>query len=289
MTPTDPTAPASVQADTTPAPVLDGTQPSGQPVISTDRDALVKKYEAQYFAPPADTPAVDAVVTETATATPVADGTSTAQVPDRDAVLQSIVAELASLKTQLRPAAPPKAVEPTPDWLALLADGKKAEGEKALADTLLPQIREAAVQEALGRIQLEREVNSFNDQIRSQNADLLPMEAYIAQAANQRIQAATAAGTIKTPADYVTVYKSAVNAEIDAARKLVQQFRGAGKQEAITRTSAVVASPTLQPNAVNMQREAPKANGEPELETPQSYLAKRQALTNAGRGLSSVA
>lgn len=278
----DPTI--TVPGDVTPdQPILSGSEPSGQPVIDSGRDALIKKYEAQYAQsaePEAVTP--EPVVAAAEPVQPVA-----AAVPDSNAILQSLVSELAALKAQLTP----KPVEAAPvtqeDWLKLLADGKKSEGEKALADLLGPKIQEAAVQQALERISLERELDTFANKIRADNADIIQMEGYIAQAANARIQAAQAAGTIKTTADYVTVYKQAITAEIENARKLVQTFRGAGKQEAITRQTAVIASPTIKPNAVNMEREAPKPDGEPQVETPQDYMAKRAAMHARNSGLSS--
>jgi hypothetical protein len=132
---------------------------------------------------------------------------------------------------------------------------------------------------------MERELDSFANKVRAENADILPMEPYIAAAANNRIQAAQAAGTIKSPADYVTVYKQAITAEIENARKLAQTLRGAGKQEAVTRQQQVMSSPTIRPNAVNLEREAPKTDAEPAVETPQDYLAKRQAMHAKNSGL----
>lgn len=273
----------TVPGDVTPEPILSGSEPSGQPVIDAGRDALIKKYEATY----GGTPEPEAVTPEPVVAAAEPVQPVAGAVPDSNAILQSLVSELAALKAQLTP----KPVEAAPvtqeDWLKLLADGKKSEGEKALAALLGPQIQEAAVQQALERISLERELDGFANKVRAENADILPMESYIAQAANARIQAAQAAGTIKTTADYVTVYKQAITAEIENARKLVQTFRGAGKQEAITRQTAVIASPTIKPNAVNMEREAPKTDTEPQVETPQDYMAKRAAMHARNSGLSS--
>ena len=278
MDPTN-TVPGDVTPDTNLTP---GAEPSGQPVINPDRDALIKKYEATYGTP-ADPDPVTAPVTAAAEPVP-ADAPA---VPDTNAVLQSLVAELSALKAQLAPKPEPVAAATTPqeDWLALLANGKKTEGEKALAAILGPQIQEAAVQQALQQIIMERELDSFANKVRAENADILPMEPYIAAAANNRIQAAQAAGTIKSPADYVTVYKQAITAEIENARKLAQTLRGAGKQEAVTRQQQVMSSPTIRPNAVNLEREAPKTDAEPAVETPQDYLAKRQAMHAKNSGL----
>lgn len=278
MTPSDPTVPTDVQV----APVDPGLQPSATPVADPVREALVKKYEAQFGAPPAGTP-VEPVAVE-----PVVVAEPATSVVDP---LAALTAEIAALKAQLTP----KPVEPvaTPvteeDWLKLLADGKKSEGELALARVLGPQIQQQAVQQALQLMQAEREVTDFSTKVKAANPDILPMEAYVAQAAQARIEAAKASGLIKSPADYVTVYKQAVTAEIENARKLVQTLRGAGKQEAITRNAEVVSSQTVKPNAVNLERDAPAKPGEPPVEDAAAYLAKRNALHARNSGLSTTA
>lgn len=275
--PNDPTATTSDPVVTAPT----GLEASAAPVTSPARDAVIQKYEALYGSAPVDEAVVtDPVVTETASAEPVVD--------PRDAALAAMAAELAAIKEAVTPKPAPAEPVVQEDWLKLLADGKKTEGEQALLKLLAPQIEQQAVQQAIARINMQSEINTYTEKVRADNADILPMEQYIANAANVRIQAAQAAGTIKTPADYVTVYKQAVAAEIENARKLVQTFRGAGKQEANVRNQVVVASPTIKPNAVNTEREAPKP-GEPEVEDASSYLAKRQAQHARNSGLSTTA
>lgn len=272
------TVPGGVTPDSN---ITPGAEPSGAPVISADRDALIKKYEAAY-ANPAE-PAAESAVEPAAVSEPVQPVGD--PVPDTNSVLQAIVAELAALKGQLTPPKPTDPVAPVTqeDWLKLLADGKKSEGEKALAALLGPQIQAAAVQQALQQITIEREIDTFANKVRADNADIIQMEPYVAQAAHGRIQAILRANPT---ADYVTVYKQAVSAEIENARKLVQQFRGAGKQEAVTRNTQVLGSPTIKPNAVNMEREAPAPPAEPTGETPQEYMAKRAAMHAKNSGLS---
>lgn len=272
MTPHDPTVPTDVQV-----PVV--ATPAQPDKPETGRDALIKKYEALYTPPDTPTePVIETPVTEPVT---VVDPMAAVM-----AELQALRAQITTYKTPETPVAEPVTQE---DWLKLLADGKKTEGELALAKVLGPQIQQQAVQQALALMQAEREVTEFSTQIRAANADVLPMESYIAQAAQARIHAAQTAGVIKSPADYVTVYKQAVTAEIENARKLVQTFRGAGKNEAITRQAEVIASPTIRPNAVNMERDAPTKPGELPVEDASSYFAKRKALEAKGRGLSITA
>lgn len=258
------------------------TDASGQPVIATDRSAIIDKYEKAYFTPE---PTADPAVAAEPVAEPVVAEPAVVADPQL-ALLQNLMAEVAGLKAQLAPAKPePVAVPATEeDWLKLLSEGKKSEGEKALAAVLGPQMKREAVQEALQLMQAEREVTEFATKIRQDNADLLDMEPYIVAMADISIRAAQAAGKINSPADYVKVYQTAVTAELEKARKLAQTLRGAGKQEAITRTQVVASSPTVKPNAVNVQREAPATSSEPVLETPEAYFAKRheQQARNAG-------
>jgi len=254
--------------------------PSGQPVNNPNRDAIIQKYEQQYGTPePATEPA------------PVAE-TVEPQIhePAPDAMAQ-VLAELSSLRAQLNPPKPEPAAQPElaqEDWLKLLAEGKKTEGEKALMELLAPQIQEQAVNRALALMQAERAVTEYNNEIRTKHADLQEMESYIGMGVNVRLQAAQESGKIKTPADYVTVYKEAVNAEIENARKITQKLQGAGAQRATVRNSEVVASQTLRPNPVNTQREQPSSPSEPPVESMNDYFAKRKAQHASFSGLSPV-
>jgi hypothetical protein len=128
-------------------------------------------------------------------------------------------------------------------------------------------------------MQAEREVNDFTSKIKAENPDLMAFESYITLGAQNRIAAAQAANAVKNPADYVTVYKAAVKAEIENARKLTQSLRGAGAQQAQTRQAEVLAAPVLQPNAVTQNREQ-AAPREPAEKTPeqitQDYFAERK-------------
>jgi len=203
-------------------------------------------------------------------------------------MLLQMMEEIKALKqvAQTTPVAQPTVTPAEPeDWLKLLSEGKKSEGELALARVLGPQLKNEAVQEALALMQAERQVSDYTAEVRQKNTDVLSMEPYIAMAANARIEQARQQGLIKSPADYVTVYKQAVNAEIENARKLAQTLRGAGKVEATVRQAEVVAQRPIAPNPVNLQREQPNTTTEPEIETAQTYLAKRQAMQQAGRGL----
>lgn len=261
-----------------PVPAVPGTEPSAQPVMAADRAAIYEKsqkYQETYFGTTPE-PSATTITPEPAPVEPPV--TAPQAVPDQTSLaLQALLAEVTSLKAQIaKPTEAPAATTPE-DWLQLLSEGKKSDGEKALAKALGPQIQQQAVQQALAIMQAERAVNDFVSEIRTANPDLVPMEDYIALAADAKIQAARNAGSINSPADYVKVYKEAVSAEIEKARTLTRTFQGFGKTQATTRIEQVAAVPTLKPNTVNVQREAP-VSGEPApAETASDYLAKRQA------------
>ncbi len=250
----------------------------------TPREAVIAKYEQMYGGEPQQTqlaPVIQAV--ETPPATPIAEPIAPA-VPDVNAALAALMTQVTEMRQQLHAAQNPPPPPPNPadqeSWLKLLADGKQSEGEKALAAVLGPQIQQQAVQQALSLMQAERDVNEFTSQIKAQNPDLLAFESYITLGAQNRIAAAQAAKAINSPADYVTVYKDAVKAEIENARKLSQTLRGAGKTEAQARVSEVLASPVLQPTPVNTNREQvvkPQDQQQSPEQVTASYFAERKA------------
>lgn len=265
------------------------TLPTSDPVAPlTERERITQKYEQTYYnTPPAETTTDPApVVTETpAPETPVTPAPT--PQPDITNVLSALVQRLESFESRLpAPPAPAPVVETTQeDWLKLLAEGKKTEGEKALISVVGPEIQKAAVQQALSLLKAEQEITSYTTEMRSKNADVMAFDQYIDNAVGARLQAANAQGKIKTPADYVTVYKEAVNAEIENARKIALSLRGDGKLEANTRLREVASQPTLQPNVVNTQREATKAPAEQPVETTEDYFAKRRAQFARNTGI----
>lgn len=253
--------------------------------ISPARTAIQAKYDAQYAAAPTDP--VDPVVVATATAS--------AQ-PDYASVIAGLQAQLAELTTRVaQPVAvstASAAAEPV-DWLKLLADGKKSEGEAALAQVVRQligkQTEDSAVQQAVQQFEARQDIANFTNTIKSDpaNAEVLQMEPYITAAVQQRLQVAQAAGKTSTPADYVTVYKEAVKAEIETARKLIFTFRGEGKAQAASRQREVLAAPNLAPNPVTNRQDAQRSEETPQLESSEDYFAKRQLQQLRQRGMAS--
>lgn len=282
------TAPQVVAAVADSTPVAPANAPSAQPTADPARQAIIEKYEKQFAPPPAPTP--EPVATE-----PPATPATPAPTPDpRDAQLAALAAQLQELKASI-PQPPPATststtpAAETPDWLSLLATGDKDKGEEALAALMKNKIGKeliaAAVEQANQRVNLEREITNFNAEIRTTHPEVLQMEQYITFGVNNRLQQWMQKNPNPSPVDYVKVYKESVNAEVENARNLIQTFRGAGKQEAITRTTVLTSTPVLAPTPVNTSREQPTPQ-EPAAETPMEYLAKRAAQKAAAQGMS---
>jgi len=270
------TAQAVVDSQTTPAQV---------PADASQRAEIQKKYDALYGTQPAGTtPAVQTQVTQQVAQAP-------AGIDPK--IVEGLTAKLAELEARLTAAQKPvetPVVKPTEaDWLALLASGDKDAGEKAMAEKIKSligaELQANAVSQATERINAERQINDFVSEVRNKNADILVMEQAITLGAQARIQAAGQAGKIQTPSDYVTVYKEAVNAEIENARNLILSIRGQGKLEGATRVSEVIASSTLQPNQVTQSRENAQAPQTEAFDDTQTYLAKRAALKAQQQGM----
>lgn len=202
-------------------------------------------------------------------------GTATSG-PDPMVTLQ---AEIDALKAQL--AAQPTAVSTASattaeDWLDALAKGDKAKGEQALADKIDALVGGRRVNEALALFQMHQQVDAFTNTVRAQNPELTAMESFITASVQAKLNAAQAAGKVKTPADYVTVYKDILSKEVEDARKLILTFRGEGAQNATTRTQQVTAATPLRPNVISQQQSSQGQPQTEQVETASDYLAKRQ-------------
>lgn len=207
--------------------------------------------------------------------------------------------ELLSAVTELIQGAKPTASAvpepPAEDWLALMNAGKREEGERALAQRMyklsgtenaLGSAQSAAVSEALARFNAFQEVQSYTQSLRSDpaNAAVLVMEPFITASVERKI--AAMGDQIKSPQDYVKVYKATVKAEMENARNLVLSIRGEGAQGAAVRQATVLASPHLAPTAMDAARGAAPVPTEPAVETPTDYMLARAAASARNKGLS---
>lgn len=268
--------------------VLDVHTPAAETAITppaestplSDRERIYQKFYPQ----PASA-SVESVGAEPAVAAePVVAQPAPAQTQPSD--LQTLMEEVRSLREQVssRLPAPVVAAEITPEsWLKLLADGKVSEGEAALARRMEAELSAKIEQRTIERLNVERHITSINEAARSANPEIVPMENYISFGIQSRLNAAVNAGQIKTPADYVTVYQSALTAEIEKARQLIQTYRGAGKTEAAVRQREVVSAQPIQPNTVTQNRET--QSGPPAAESYDDYMSKRKSQSMSGRGL----
>lgn len=294
----DPNTPVAPIAQ--PAVAVESAPVLATPVVETpaaplsEREKIYEKYyqtqealplQATSTPAPAATPAPQPTTLEQPVATPAPQAT--------DPAIAALVAEVQALRAQVQAQAPPPVAAPAAlspaeqkDWLALMAEGKKEEGEKLFAQKIEREISERIQNQAMERMEANRTMYEFTTKIRNENPDLVQMEDYIAYAAKNKLDAAVQAGRIKTPADYATVYKESVTAEVEKARNLANALRGVGKNEALTRSREVVSTQTLQPNAINQNRETPVTPSEPAQETVEDYFTQRRQRSLAGRGLS---
>lgn len=247
-----------------------------------------------------DNASVVATTDTTAQVDPVATSTDTAPPapqfpPEMLQVLQSMQQELQQTRAELATLRQPaqQQVDPATEarWVTLLKEGKVAEAESALADSVAARVQEKIQQpvaeQTMARARAGAEIETFVTNLRTQNPDLVPMERYITIEASEALAQLQSAGKIKTPEDAVREYKRVVLEATESARKLAQTLRGAGKQEAQVRNREVISSQTIAPQSVNTNRQqTTQQQQQPAVESTDDYFSKRRASINAGRNLS---
>jgi hypothetical protein len=266
-----------------------------QSVQDQNRQALYEQYygstggtqTTQETAPPAESTAqveqVEASVVPPAATLP----------PEIMQLMQQMSAELAEVKAKLTPAAPTvnTEAEPEPGWIKLLREGRVSEAEDALADAVARKNQQKLVEDSTNQtreiMRAENEIDRFTTELRTANADLVPLEKLIAVDAQERMAAARAAGQIKTTDDAIRIYKTSVTEAVASARKLYQRVRGDGKEEAQVRQREVLSSRPITPQQPDLSRSqnSETTPQEPPTESPQEYLEKRRAIDNWRKGL----
>lgn len=261
----------------TPTPVVETPQqvPTQQ---QTDRESVQQKYEKLYGTPPVDQPS---------TPQPTVTTTSTS-VPDPNTVLlaelQSMKAEIASLK----PPPPPPAPEPvlTP-WFEQLRQGKFEEAEQELENRIRAKIESQATtratDQAFEAMKVQIEVDRYLNDLRGQNPDLVDWEPYLTAPVEKRIGQARVEGKIKNSDDFLRIYKDSVKAEVDTLREKTLKYRAQGQQNATTRINDVRNASTLQPQAVTSTPS--EQTSEAPIETVDSYIARRQQASQKAHGM----
>lgn len=216
------------------------------------------------------------------------------EAPDFEALLsratEPLVAKIAELEQKLAPP-PPKPAEPAKKALVdYLREGDVEGFEKALIETVESRVSERvtgrAKEESLAEFQVQQTLNTFLNDVRKDNADIMEEEPWITSIAAAKLQAAQSAGKIKDAESYVSAYQSSVKEAIDEVRKRIQRYRANGKDEALTTKREVISSSPLKPNSIAERGEPSQTPTEPDI-SPGNYIAQRQRWNNQRKGLSS--
>lgn len=208
---------------------------------------------------------------------------------DVTSALQPLLDKIAALEERLSPPVQSTSTSDTDvDWLAMLAKGDKDKGEQALADKIDKLVGGRRVNEAMQLFRMNQEIDSYTNSIRAQNPELASMESYITNSVQAKLNAAQTSGKVKSPADYVTVYKDILTKEVSDARNLILTFRGEGAQNATTRTQQVTGQAPLRPNTIGQQGQQNQSQGEAPAETASDYLTKRQDLMQRQKNMAAA-
>lgn len=269
--------------------------PSQQSQQDLNRQALYEQYYGTQTggdtavveqSPITDTTAQ--VVIETATAAPV---TATLP-PEVIQLMQSMQAELAALKTQLKPTVPviDTTHELEPSWIPLLREGRIKEAEDAMAEAMAKKVEARLIEQSSSKtreiMRAENKVDQFVNELRIANPELVPMEKMIAADAQQLMNVAYQAGKVKTTDDAVRIYQESVTEAVSSARKLYHTLRGDGKQEAQVRQREVLSSRPISPQQVDTNRQQTnQQQQEPPAQTDVEYIQRRRAVADYQKGL----
>lgn len=212
--------------------------------------------------------------------------------PEVMTTLQTLTQEVQNLKAQ-KPQA--QQVEPSKlAWVEKIRQGDFDGAQQSLLDGVvqsiqpkLQEVRQQAYTDALNAAQVNSEVALYLQDIRAKNPDILPFEKYLNGPVTERIQLAQQARRINSPSDFLREYKAAVADEVVNLRNLSLQFRAAGKDEALTRTSDVSRSTTLNPQQVQSTQQMQSADTQnTQGESTDDYFTRRAAESARRRGLS---
>lgn len=202
--------------------------------------------------------------------------------------LDTLRAAQAAAQTPVTPTNP----NGEPTWVGRIREGKYVDAdeeiyksvEKRLAQRF-EQVRSQAYQDALSASQVNIEMDRHLNKVRSapENADILEFEPYLEGPISRKVEAAKASGKIKTQADFLQVYKTAVDEEVSNLRNKVLQIRGQGKQEAQVRNQQVLSSVPLQPQQVQSAQGTPAQ--EQVDDSLDSYFQRRKMQEQRNHGM----
>lgn len=235
----------------------------------------------QYYGSDGNTPVVDPtpVVEDKVTPPPAVDLTPVTSY------MQKLEAELEVLKSAVLPK--PEAPKPLTPWFDQLRQGQWEEAEKDLTNRIRQQVsgetQQRAVEEAVERMRIEMAVDAYKNEVFTKFPEIAPMERYLRAPVEARMQAAVTAKKINNSGDFIREYKSAVDDEINELRKISQQYRAAGSEQARVRTQEVLSATPLVPQQVQQQN--PNQDQTPQPENTNDYFSRRAAQAAKLRGL----
>ena len=245
----------------TPAP----STPTSQ---DASREAVYQKLYGDTPAAPAAAPAADAFDYKSA-------------FTQLNANFEAMKADLAARATQ--PTVPTTPALPPEDWFDHLQHGRRTEAEKVLVDNVTnkaaAQITKDTLAQAIDLMRTEHDIESFNDQTRQNNSDLLDVEDLISLKAEQYFRAAPQPKSTK---EFTETYKGSVTKAVEDMRKVLQRTRAVAKSEAMTVQREVLGASTVTPNQItSVNREITDANASQVPDnSPETYMAMRNANAN---------
>lgn len=211
--------------------------------------------------------------------------------------VQALQNEIAALKAQIPQGTPAPtrsaSAETQIEWIEKIRNGDFAGATTSLKQSIQAELqptielaKQQAYQEAIAASQVHMEMDRYLNQVRSSNPDILPFEKYLTGPVNERMQIAQQAGRVRSTTDFIREYKAAVDGEVNNLRNLSQQLRGAGKDEALSRTTDVLRSTPLNPQQVQSNQNQAAAQLNLQGESTDDYFSRRKADEARRRGLS---
>lgn len=209
--------------------------------------------------------------------------------------VQALRTELAALRqalptTSQSPSS--SAGETDEEWVNKIRQGNFKGARESLLQSFqadlqprLAQVKQEAYNEAISASQVNVEIDRHRQSVLQANPDLAQFERYLTAPVTERIQIAHAAGRIKGPSDLVREYKAAIDGEVASLRNLGAQFRAAGKDDALTRTSDVTRSTPLTPQQVQSTQTQGAPQSQMTEENPGDYFTRRRADEARRKGM----
>ena len=216
-----------------------------------------------------------------------------ARPPVQVVVPQELQDTITSLRTEVQELkAKPQASTGDKTWVDYIREGDYKGAEAAMEARVAKglegkfnEVRQAAYNDALSANDANYQMREYVAAVKAANPDIAKMQKYLEAPVAARIETARQAGKIKSTQDLVTAYKAAVDAEVADLRNLGLQFRAAGKDEALTRSSQVISSTALTPQQVSNERITSSETTE-QGESTESYFARRRQDGSRRHGLS---